>query len=431
MRDVYQGYIKKDGKLVPHAANVDGVRIELEDVWRQSGAGLSFDDWIAGMLRRAAIVAGGLGNVGEIFWWPLEVPPDDALFCDGRAVSREEYSDLFGVIGTDFGAGDGSTTFNLPDMRGQFVRGFDPTNERDPQGGIRGFGSAQGATGVINIQTWRGASTAANQQFFLYPRANTNNTGFSQTNSDGTILTSNGRAWAPASSVADDAQVAIHRVRPTNINLLPCIRFKVMQGEGGGLREIPDPLTIDNFVAFVSAIVPTMPRDDKSTNAASTQFVHDAIDAEMEGLIVDAFGLVSDDIGNMTGLGSDGGLLTRTPQFESPPDENYVRENLEGKFFLLETDEEANCAGVADGREGRKVLLRSDGNYIQWQHEGDYSWQNLVPLSEIRGPDGEPGPPGKPGERGERGINNLIVSTTAIQPGSPLETGMLYVVVRS
>lgn len=41
--------------------------------------------------------------------------------CDGRAVSRQEYADLFNIIGTSFGVGDGSTTFNLPDTRGRVL----------------------------------------------------------------------------------------------------------------------------------------------------------------------------------------------------------------------------------------------------------------------------------------------------------------------
>lgn len=44
--------------------------------------------------------------------------PNGWLLCDGSAVSRTEYADLFMAIATNFGAGDGSTTFNLPDMRG-------------------------------------------------------------------------------------------------------------------------------------------------------------------------------------------------------------------------------------------------------------------------------------------------------------------------
>lgn len=45
--------------------------------------------------------------------------PDGWLFCDGAAISRSAYADLFAVIGTTYGAGDGSTTFHLPDMRGR------------------------------------------------------------------------------------------------------------------------------------------------------------------------------------------------------------------------------------------------------------------------------------------------------------------------
>ncbi|NBV42703.1 hypothetical protein EBR96_08055 [bacterium] len=50
-------------------------------------------------------------------------PPDGWLECDGRAVSRTTYSALFSVIQTNFGSGDGATTFNLPDMRGRTMVG--------------------------------------------------------------------------------------------------------------------------------------------------------------------------------------------------------------------------------------------------------------------------------------------------------------------
>lgn len=51
--------------------------------------------------------------------------PTGWLECNGDAISRTVYSDLFSVIGTTFGVGDGSTTFNLPDLRGEFIRGYD------------------------------------------------------------------------------------------------------------------------------------------------------------------------------------------------------------------------------------------------------------------------------------------------------------------
>jgi len=67
--------------------------------------------------------------------------PTGWLECDGSAVSRTTYSDLFNNIGTNFGAGDGTNTFNLPDVRGEFIRGWD--NGRDVDSG-RVIGSTQG-----------------------------------------------------------------------------------------------------------------------------------------------------------------------------------------------------------------------------------------------------------------------------------------------
>ncbi|MBR2008287.1 MAG: tail fiber protein [Alistipes sp.] len=50
--------------------------------------------------------------------------PDGYLLCDGSAVSRTTYAALFAVIGTTYGTGDGSTTFNLPDCRNRFIRQY-------------------------------------------------------------------------------------------------------------------------------------------------------------------------------------------------------------------------------------------------------------------------------------------------------------------
>jgi len=55
--------------------------------------------------------------------WGATSPPTGWLLCDGSAVSRTTYSALFGVISTGWGVGDGSTTFNLPDLRGRFPVG--------------------------------------------------------------------------------------------------------------------------------------------------------------------------------------------------------------------------------------------------------------------------------------------------------------------
>lgn len=71
---------------------------------------------------KAAIVA--RLPAGFVAAWPGNTPPDGWLVCNGSAVSRTTYADLFAAIGTTFGAGDGSTTFKLPDYRGDFLRGY-------------------------------------------------------------------------------------------------------------------------------------------------------------------------------------------------------------------------------------------------------------------------------------------------------------------
>lgn len=62
---------------------------------------------------------------GIINQYAGSVAPGGYLLCDGSAVDRTTYADLFAVISTTYGVGDGSTTFNLPDLRGEFVRGLD------------------------------------------------------------------------------------------------------------------------------------------------------------------------------------------------------------------------------------------------------------------------------------------------------------------
>jgi microcystin-dependent protein len=78
--------------------------------------------------------------VGSIKMWPASTPPAGWLKRNGAALSRTTYAALFAVIGTTFGAGDGSTTFNLPDDRANVDRGWDDGRGVDAG---RAFGSEQ------------------------------------------------------------------------------------------------------------------------------------------------------------------------------------------------------------------------------------------------------------------------------------------------
>lgn len=88
----------------------------------------------------AAALAAGAAPAGTVIMHAANSAPTGYLACDGSAVSRTTYSALFTAIGTTFGAGNGTTTFNLPDMRGEFPRGWDNGRGVDS---ARSFGSAQ------------------------------------------------------------------------------------------------------------------------------------------------------------------------------------------------------------------------------------------------------------------------------------------------
>ena len=77
---------------------------------------------------------------GSVHMMATTTAPSGYLKCNGAAVSRTTYADLFAIIGTAHGAGDGSSTFNVPDLRGEFVRGWDDSRGVDSG---RNFGSSQ------------------------------------------------------------------------------------------------------------------------------------------------------------------------------------------------------------------------------------------------------------------------------------------------
>lgn len=73
--------------------------------------------------------------------------PSGYLLCNGATISRSVYSALFAVIGVSSGSGDGSTTFVLPDFRGEFLRGLDGTRGLDPDSASRTAAASGGNSG--------------------------------------------------------------------------------------------------------------------------------------------------------------------------------------------------------------------------------------------------------------------------------------------
>jgi microcystin-dependent protein len=82
---------------------------------------------------------------GSVFCMAVATVPTGYLECNGAAVSRTTYSALFAIIGVQYGAGNGSSTFNIPDLRGEFVRGFDNGKGTDNN---RQIASSQGSANL-------------------------------------------------------------------------------------------------------------------------------------------------------------------------------------------------------------------------------------------------------------------------------------------
>lgn len=97
----------------------------------------------------------GAMPIGAVTFFAGTPAPPNWLFCYGQEVSRTSYADLFSVIGTTYGEGDGSTTFNLPDIRGNAIAG------RDDMGGTAA-GRLTGQSGGVD-GTELGATGGAEQ----------------------------------------------------------------------------------------------------------------------------------------------------------------------------------------------------------------------------------------------------------------------------
>ena len=150
------------------------------------------------------ITPANVGDVGAIQAFGTTDTPSGFIYCDGSAVSRTNYSKLFDTIGTNYGTGDGSTTFNLPDLRGLFLRGQDDGSGNDPDDASRTVNNTGGNTGdnVGSEQTDQYKNHSHTQTGYSSPLAGGNRTvlGSSvggQVTSHNSTLTSGGNETRP------------------------------------------------------------------------------------------------------------------------------------------------------------------------------------------------------------------------------------------
>ncbi len=147
---------------------------------------------ITGLLDDAQIGSVSLQKVSDLTGIVVAFggtsPPNGWLMCDGADISRTQYAALFRVIGTYFGAGNGSTTFNLPDLRGRFIRGVDGNAGRDPDRYARQAmhpgGNVDNKVGSIQDESYKSHS---------HPLTDgTHRHGLTNVNSDGAVAITRG-----------------------------------------------------------------------------------------------------------------------------------------------------------------------------------------------------------------------------------------------
>lgn len=141
---------------------------------------------------------------GMVSFFANSTTPKGWLKCDGSAVSRTAYSDLFAAIGTTYGAGDTVNTFNVPDLRGEFIRGWDDAKGTDT-------GRAIATSQADAYKSHRHSiSGYVNQTTFLYSGGG-GNSGIGQPlkATDSTVVQLSGGT----------------ETRPRNIAMLACIKY--------------------------------------------------------------------------------------------------------------------------------------------------------------------------------------------------------------
>ena len=177
---------------------------------------------------------GGLASgvpVDTILAHAANTPPTGFLECNGSNISRSTYATLFSAISTTFGVGDGSSTFALPDLRGQFIRGWANTGSTDAS---RVFGSTQTdqnknhtnttdstslTGGIRKISEGFGAGGSATGVFTKTADGNNTITGSSSTSPVGGVDFDGTHTHTISSSGGGT------EARPTNLALMYIIKF--------------------------------------------------------------------------------------------------------------------------------------------------------------------------------------------------------------
>lgn len=106
---------------------------------------------------------------GSVIAFAGSAAPNGWLLCNGQAVSRATYAELYSVISTTYGSGDGSTTFNIPDLRGTFVRGAGTSGKLSNANGT----AFSGTLGTYQNDKFQGHAITSSGGYYINTRSAT------------------------------------------------------------------------------------------------------------------------------------------------------------------------------------------------------------------------------------------------------------------
>lgn len=240
-------YVKATNRNYVTAPTINLNSLGAKTIVKHNGAALIANDIVDGhdmVLRYDGTYMvltnpSGEPPVGSVITTFEDVCPTGYLEVNGAAVSRTTYARLFSKYWTKYGAGDGSTTFNLPDLRGRFARGWDHGVGRDPDRASRA-NRGDGTTGDY-------VGTTQSHQFYSHNHTASSSISHNTANWDGgyilNYLNTGGQSYGtldytPEAHYALNSNVGHalavsttvnanggNETRPVNINVLYCVKY--------------------------------------------------------------------------------------------------------------------------------------------------------------------------------------------------------------
>jgi microcystin-dependent protein len=283
--------------------------------------------------------------VGAISAWAGATAPDGYLLCDGALKSRETYAELFAVIGTTYGAGDGSTTFALPDLKRRVIVGKDSAA---PFNALGNYGGEE--THVLSVaelaahgHTLSGSVSADSGGAHTH----------SLTGDSGAQSQDHTHNVNPDSFTVSGGSHT-HTVPDAGVNIR---NYYTLDGSSGAAYS-----TYDVSIASSGSHSHTVNVPDTTSTGVSQGHTHDL----------------------SSGSAAEGGAHTHTCTVSLSVDNagsNTGHNNLQPYIVLNYIIK--HCTTEITGKQ---VELQRSASYIQWKYKDEEDWSNLIEVAELEAP---------------------------------------------